>query len=484
MQTPALAKRLWLRAPQREHESSVVISSLEEGIPIVDAGPRRLTVTVAFLEWGDAQALDLDEGSEVMRVAVIGSGIAGLASARGLAQNHAVTLFEADDRLGGHTNTVTVTVDGKAINVDTGFIVHNRRNYPLFCRFIDDLNVASQDADMSFSVSRSHPEFAFSGTSLNGLFAQRQNLFSLSFWKLVRSIMRFGKIGKATLVRAESLTGYEAPPTVAEFVKQHGFSQEFLDTYLVPLGASIWSADPTTFLEFPTIALLSFFDNHGLLTFLKRPQWRTITGGSQRYIDALVASTPLDIRRATPVLSLQRNKDGVTVATHDGIEEFDEVVVATHSDQALSLLTDPSEAETEILGAIRFQANETVLHTDRSMLPANQRAWAAWNYHVPTDPSTHPTLTYWMNRLQRLETNRPLCVTLNRTEEINPNDILGVYNYRHPVYDLSTFDAQARWSEINGVDHTWYVGAWWGYGFHEDAMRSAQRVIDAIEVRP
>jgi predicted NAD/FAD-binding protein len=418
-----------------------------------------------------------------MKVAVIGSGIAGLATARGIAQNHEVTLFEADDRLGGHTNTVTVTIDGKTVNVDTGFIVHNRRNYPLFCRFIDDLNVASQDADMSFSVSKSQPDFAFSGSSLNGLFAQRQNLFSLSFWKLVRSIVRFGKIGKATLVRADSLPDYEPPPTVAEFVKQHGFSQQFLENYLIPLGASIWSADPTTFLQFPTLALLSFFDNHGLLTFLKRPQWRTIVGGSQRYIDALVASTALDIRLGTPVHSVGRTNDGVLVTTSLGSEVFDEIIVATHSDQALSLLSDPSAPEREILGSIRFQHNETVLHTDRSMLPANRRAWAAWNYHVPNDSASHPTLTYWMNQLQGLETDRPLCVTLNRTEEINPADILGIYSYHHPIYDLAAFAAQSRWEEINGVNHTWYVGAWWGYGFHEDAMRSAQRVLDAFDTR-
>ena len=418
-----------------------------------------------------------------MKVAVIGSGIAGLATARGIAQNHEVTLFEADDRLGGHTNTVTVTIDGKTVNVDTGFIVHNRRNYPLFCRFIDDLNVASQDADMSFSVSKSQPDFAFSGSSLNGLFAQRQNLFSLSFWKLVRSIVRFGKIGKATLVRADSLPDYEPPLTVAEFVKQHGFSQQFLENYLIPLGASIWSADPTTFLQFPTLALLSFFDNHGLLTFLKRPQWRTIVGGSQRYIDALVASTALDIRLGTPVHSVGRTNDGVLVTTSLGSEVFDEIIVATHSDQALSLLSDPSAPEREILGSIRFQHNETVLHTDRSMLPANRRAWAAWNYHVPNDSASHPTLTYWMNQLQGLETDRPLCVTLNRTEEINPADILGIYSYHHPIYDLAAFAAQSRWEEINGVNHTWYVGAWWGYGFHEDAMRSAQRVLDAFDTR-
>jgi predicted NAD/FAD-binding protein len=418
-----------------------------------------------------------------MKVAVIGSGIAGLATARGLAQNHEVTLFEADDRLGGHTNTVTVTIDGKTVNVDTGFIVHNRRNYPLFCRFIDDLNVASQDADMSFSVSKSQPDFAFSGSSLNGLFAQRQNFFSLSFWKLVRSIVRFGKIGKATLVRADSLPDYEPPPTVAEFVRQHGFSQPFLENYLIPLGASIWSADPTTFLQFPTLALLSFFDNHGLLTFLKRPQWRTIVGGSQRYIDALVASTALDIRLGTPVHSVVRTNDGVLVTTSLGSEGFDEIIVATHSDQALSLLSDPSAPEREILGSIRFQHNETVLHTDRSMLPANRRAWAAWNYHVPNDSASHPTLTYWMNQLQGLETDRPLCVTLNRTEEINPADILGIYSYHHPIYDLAAFAAQSRWEEINGVNHTWYVGAWWGYGFHEDAMRSAQRVLDVFDTR-
>ena len=412
-----------------------------------------------------------------MRIAIIGSGIAGLSAAYYLANDHQITLFEADDRLGGHTNTVPVIVDGTTYRVDTGFIVHNAKNYPLFCEFLRELGVATQDADMSFSVSHQRPFLEFSGTGLRGLFAQPKNIFSLPFWRLLVSIGRFGRLGVKTL----RLAGDEgSEETVEQFLERHSFSKTFRDQYLIPLGSSIWSADPRTFLDFPVQALLHFFNNHGLLTFMKRPQWRTVVGGSSTYIDALLGALSLDIRLESKVVSVQRSPDRVTLTTASGVEEFDTLICATHSDQVLALLSDPTAEETSVLEAIRFQANQAVLHTDRSMLPALRHAWAAWNYYCPDTTAELPTLTYWMNRLQRLDAPKEICVTLNRSAEIDPSTVLGVYDYSHPIYDHGTFAAQRRWPEINGTNNTWFVGAWWGYGFHEDGMRSARRVADAI----
>ena len=293
---------------------------------------------------------------------------------------------------------------------------------------------------------------------------------------------RNGKFGDYNLRRLTFAleAGSDGELTVESFLVRHHFSPQFIDRYLVPLGASIWSADPTTFLKFPTRALLYFFNNHGLLTFINRPAWRTVTGGSQRYIDALLSSVNIDVQLSAKVSKVRRGDDGVEIMTASGLSRFDTVIMATHSDQALALLSDPTPAERAVLGAIRFQANSAVLHTDVTMMPELRSAWAAWNYYLPAGTIESPTLTYWMNRLQRLESSKEICVTLNRDDEIDPASVLGSYEYHHPVYDVGTFEAQSRWSEINGPHRTWYVGAWWGYGFHEDGVRSARRVADAI----
>ncbi len=414
-----------------------------------------------------------------MKIAIIGSGIAGLSTAFYLASDHEITLFEAEGRLGGHTNTVPVVLSGKTHHVDTGFIVHNEKNYPLFRDFLQQLGVETQDADMSFSVSHQQPFLEFSGTGPRGLFAQPKNLVSPTFWKLLVSIARFGRLGRKML-RQPSDGAEDKEETVAEFLNRHSFSTSFKNQYLIPLGSSIWSADPRTFLEFPVRALLYFFNNHGLLTFMNRPKWQTVVGGSSTYIDALLKAIPLDVRLHSKVNAIQRTSEGVAISTSHGVELFDEVICATHSDQALAMLSDPTPEETSVLGAIRFQANQAVLHTDRLMLPALRTAWAAWNYYCPDHDSKKPTLTYWMNRLQRLDASEEICVTLNRSEEINPDSIVGIYDYAHPMYDGNTFAAQRRWDEINGTNSTWFVGAWWGYGFHEDGVRSARRVADAI----
>jgi predicted NAD/FAD-binding protein len=414
-----------------------------------------------------------------MRIAVIGSGISGIAAAHFLAPQHDVTLFEAASRLGGHTNTVRLDLPDETHHVDTGFIVHNRTNYPVFCSLIDTWGVQTQESEMSFSVSCARTGLEFAGTDLNGLFAQRRNAASPAFWKLLKEVARFGVAGRRFLAAdPDSPDG----PTTGEFLAEHGFSPTFVDSYLVPLGSAIWSADPAGFDRFPARALLRFLDNHGLLTLVKRPSWRTITGGSQRYLDAALGQMRVDVRLASPVHKLRRDDDGVEVLTDRGPERFDAVVSAVHSDQALRMLADPTDAEREVLGSVRYQRNIAVLHTDERLLPSSPRAWAAWNYHRPSVDSGLPTVTYLMNRLQRLDSSRQICVTLNRQDEIRADRVHATIEYHHPVYDHAAFAAQRRWHEVNGARRTWYCGAWWGYGFHEDGAASARRVALALGV--
>jgi predicted NAD/FAD-binding protein len=329
---------------------------------------------------------------------------------------------------------------------------------------------------MSFSVTVDRSGLEYSGAGLSGIFAQRRNALRPGFWGLLREIAHFGRKGRA------ALDAGTLPPelTMEEFLRAEGLSERFRREYLVPLGSAIWSADPQHFERFPAGALLRFLDNHGLLVFRDRPRWQTIQGGSARYLEAFVASTRATIRTSSPVERLRREPDRVLLSTPAGDEAFDQVVVATHSDQALALLVDPSPAEKEVLGSVRYQANEVVLHTDVRLMPSTRRAWASWNYHQAAATSSLPTVTYWMNRLQSLDAAAALLVTLNRTEAIEPSSILGRYEYHHPIYDVGTFAAQARWAEINGVDRTWFCGAWWGFGFHEDGAASGARVAEAI----
>lgn len=415
-----------------------------------------------------------------MRLAVIGSGISGITAATLLSdRGHEVTLFEASNRLGGHTNTVRLDLADETHQVDTGFIVHNRRNYPVFCGLLDRWGVATQESEMSFSVSCERTGLEYAGTGFSGLFAQRRNLVRPGFARLLAEIVRFGRLGRRAL-RAAGSTSADSGPSVAEFLAEHHFAPVFNDRYLLPLGSAIWSSDPEGFGRFPAVGLLRFLDNHGLLTLVGRPQWRTVAGGSQRYLDAAVAQERFTVRAGAPVRSVQRHDHAVTLVLDGHTEEFDGVVSAVHSDQAMQLLADPSPAEISVLGAISYRRNEAVLHTDARMLPRAPRAWAAWNYHRSSTDESVPTVTYLMNRLQRLDSRHEICVTLNRTAEIDPALIHRVIEYHHPVYDHAAFAAQQRWAEVNGVNRTWYCGAWWGYGFHEDGAASAKRVADAI----
>ena len=405
-----------------------------------------------------------------MRIAVAGSGVSGLVSAWLLAAHHEVVLFEADDRPGGHTNTVDVALPSGDYAVDTGFIVCNDRTYPNFLRLLDELDVATQPSDMTFSVSCERTGLEWAGTDLNGVFAQRANAVRPRFLRMLADVARFGRLGQR---RLRSSGEGEDLGTLADFVAEHRFSAAFVDLYLVPLGASIWSAEPATFDQYPLRPLLAFLDHHGLLDLRTRPQWMTVRGGSRTYVRAITAELGDRVRLGCPVERVTRSEDKVEVASRAGAEVFDHVVVAGHSDQALALLGDPTPAEQEVLGAIRYVANEATLHTDRAMLPRSPRAWAAWNYHRLAGDQDQVAVTYDMNRLQRLGAVEPICVTLNRHADIDPATVLARIDYAHPVYDPPSDAARRRRDEISGRNRTSYVGASWHNGFHEDGVRSA-----------
>jgi len=401
-----------------------------------------------------------------MRVAIVGSGISGLMCAHWLHPAHEITVFEADDRIGGHTNTVQVDLDGEHHAVDTGFIVYNETNYPVFSSVLHQLEVATQPSEMSFSVSTEGRDFEYRGNG-TALWAQPSNALDPSFSRLLADILSFNRRARRLL------TAGDDAGTVGELLAHGRYGRRLADHYLVPLGSAIWSADPATFLEMPALTLARFLHNHGMLQLKGRPRWRTVTGGSDRYVQALIRPFAHRIRVSVPVEKLVRNGGSVTVLTGAGPELFDAVVVAVHSDQALGLLGDPTPPEREILGAIRYQPNVATLHTDISMLPRRRRAWASWNAHLPAQPVPRPTVTYWMNMLQGLRARQQLCVTLNRSDEIDPATVLGQWSYSHPVYDTAAVAAQRRRSEIQGRQRTWYCGAYWGYGFHEDGVVSA-----------
>ncbi len=426
-----------------------------------------------------------------MQIAIVGTGVAGLVTAHALHRDHDITLFEADDRLGGHVHTVDVEVDGVVHSVDTGFIVYNERNYPGFVTLLDELGVETQPTEMSCSVSDRARNIEYNGSSINTLFAQRRNVVNPGFIRLLTEIARFNRAAR-TLVpdghaaaAATRLPSADSDPdpdeSLAEFVDRGGYSADFIERFLVPFGASIWSADPETFTRFPAQTYARFMHNHGLLSFTGRPQWRTVTGGARRYVDALVAPFTDRIRLSSPVLQIGTDGRGpkVEIVTRHGIERFDRVVVATHSDQALRMLRDPTPTERSVLGAIGYQPNVATLHTDERMLPATPRARASWNYTL--DPGQRgSTVTYWMNRLQAIESTRPLLVTLNRRDAIADAEVLADLEYDHPVFDLNAIAAQRRREEIQGHRGVYFAGAYWGYGFHEDGVQSGLEVAAAI----
>lgn len=415
-----------------------------------------------------------------LKIAIVGGGVAGLVSAHLLHPRHDITLFEADTRVGGHVNTVEVEVDGAVHAVDTGFIVYNERNYPAFTRLLAELEVETQPSDMSFSVSCRHTGLEYRTSTARALFAQPRNLASPSFMRLLADIPRFNRAARR-LIGSDDLT-----TTLAEFLEAGGYSRSFVEHYLVPLGASIWSADPVGFAGFPAAALARFFDRHGLTDFGDRPQWRTISGGAARYVERIRAPFRDRIRLDSPVRRIERDAAGVTLYTDDnGGERFDRVVLATHSDQSLRMLARPTRLEEEVLAAIPYQRNRATLHTDASALPRARSAWASWNYlHLGdhgAEPQRRAALTYNANRLQSIRSSRPLCTTLNHEEAIDPETIIATFDYEHPVFDSRGMSAQRRHRELNGTLNTYYAGAYWGWGFHEDGVQSALAAVAQME---
>ena len=412
-----------------------------------------------------------------MKVAVIGSGIAGNVAAYKLRKEHDITVFESGSYVGGHTNTMDVYEDDRALAVDTGFIVFNDRTYPNFIRLLEEIGQESQPSEMSFSVQADDGRVEYSGSSLNGLFAQRKNLLRPSFYRMIRDILRFNR---TTLPNVDRLDGTE---TLRNYLLENGYSKEFIDHYLIPMAAAIWSAEPGSVLEMPVKFLVRFFANHGLLQISDRPVWHVIKGGSREYVNKLVAGHQDRIRLNSPVQSIRRTDDYVEVhSATGGSERFDYVFVACHSDQALSLLQDASPMEREVLGAIQYQSNEAILHTDASLMPRKQCAWSAWNYHIPRDSARHVAVTYNMNILQGLKANKQYLVTLNNDRHIDPGKVIRTVQYEHPVYSRESVAAQRRQSEIN-EDRTFFCGAYWRNGFHEDGVVSALSALGHFEER-
>jgi len=422
-----------------------------------------------------------------MRIAVVGTGISGMLAARLLSKNHDVHVFEAGKYVGGHTHTLNVEVGGRHYPVDTGFMVFNRRTYPNFVRMLDALGVESRESDMSFSVRCDRTGLEYQGGTLMGLFAQRRNLFRPSFHRMLRDILRFNREAPALIETGDDSI------TLNDYVRENGYSRQFVEQYLVPLGASIWSTPPGQFGRFPARHTIGFFRNHGLLQLTDRPQWRTIVGGAVRYVDALMGPLRPRVRLNCPIAKVERRFDHVVITPQNGEAEiFDRVVLATHSDQALSLLADPSPQELEILGAIPYEKNDIVIHTDTHLLPRTRRAWASWNYHVSGSEagSDHQTvtLTYNLSQLQGHRSAEPILETLNPSIPIDPDKVLARMTYHHPVYSVEALQAQRRYDEINGQSGTYFCGAYWGYGFHEDGVRSAlavaRRFARSQELRP
>jgi len=413
-----------------------------------------------------------------MRIAVIGAGIAGNVAAYHLAREHEVTVFEAGSHLGGHTHTHEVEQAGRRYSVDTGFIVFNDWTYPNFIRLLDELEVASQPSDMGFSVRDERSGLEYNGSTLNTLFAQRRNLVRPSFWRMLADILRFNREAPVLLAQP----GDDLP--LGDYLARNGYSRGFVEHYIVPMGAAIWSTDPQNMVAFPARYFIRFFHNHGLLSVDDRPQWRVIRGGSARYVEPLTAPFRDRVRLRTPVQSVRRLAGQVYVKArgHD-VERFDAAFLACHSDQALAMLADATPLEREVLGAIRYQENEAVLHTDASLMPRARRAWAAWNYHVLPETCGRVALTYNMNILQSLDAPEPFLVTLNCSDAIDPARIVKRIRYEHPLYTREGVAAQARQQEINGPLNTYFCGAYWRFGFHEDGVVSALAALDHFRQR-
>ncbi|MDB4040814.1 FAD-dependent oxidoreductase [Methylophilaceae bacterium] len=405
-----------------------------------------------------------------MKIAIVGSGISGNSLAYTLSKEHDITLFEKNNRLGGHSHTHEIISQGKKINVDTGFIVFNKKTYPLFTKLLDELNVHYEKSDMSFSVFSKDRNFEYNGTTLNTLFSQRKNIFNYKFIKMIYEIIKFNKVA-LTLLSAKTEISLET------FLRQNNFSDYFCKNYILPMGSAIWSSNINSMLKFPAVFFVKFFNNHGMLNINDRPQWLTVTNGSKEYVEKLTASIKKNIRLSCPVKAVKRNKDSVEIKSSNGTEIFDYIFFACHSDEALKLIIDPSAQEKKVLSSIPYSKNEVTLHTDESIMPNNKLTWAAWNYNIDSTNDMPIALTYNMNILQNLKTQQTILVTLNDNGNINPKKVLKKINYDHPLFSLRSVEAQKSYGIISGVNRTGYAGAYWGNGFHEDGISSAYNAI-------
>lgn len=416
-----------------------------------------------------------------MKVAVVGSGISGLVCAYHLSPNAEIHVFEAGDHIGGHTNTLDVTVPSGAYAVDTGFIVFNDRTYPRFIRLMNNLGVVSQPSSMSFSVKVESNGLEYNGTSLNSLFAQRSNIFRPSFHKMIMDILRFNREAPRVLEESSNDMSLE------NYLRENNYSPAFMDHYIIPMGAAIWSAGVAIMRQFPIKYFVRFFKNHGMLSVNDRPLWRVIKNGSRSYIPALTRPFKDRLHLNAPVRSVTRDAQGVKLAIerHGKYEEsrFDRVILAGHADQMLSLLSDATSSEREVLSAFPYQTNSTVLHTDTRVMPTRRRAWASWNYLVPNRACDRVAVTYNMNILQTINSPETFLVSLNMDERIDSAHVLKKITYHHPIYSADAVAAQQKWEMISGVNNTHYCGAYWGYGFHEDGVASAERVCEQFGMK-
>lgn len=404
-----------------------------------------------------------------MKIAIVGSGITGMSAAWALRDVHDVTLFEKADRLGGHSNTVTIDYGGTKIDVDTGFIVYNALNYPNLIALFEALNVETVQSDMSFSVRDGTPANEWGSDGAPGFFAWKRNILNPAHWALLGDMMKFNKQAQSDVVNPDLLT-----MSLGDYCRKHALSQSFIDRYLVPMGAAIWSTPEIGMMDYPASSFIRFFNNHRLL-HAQRPDWRTVVGGSRRYVAQFALALGDRIKLSTPVTHVTRSAGKVHVGTpNGGPQTFDQIIFACHSDQALSILKDASDDERDLLGAVRYAPNTAVLHRDESAMPQRKGAWASWNVSKG-DPNAPIELTYWMNRLQHIDKAKPVFVTLNPARSIDGAKVFGSFDYEHPIFDAAAAAAQRLFPKIQGVNHAWFAGAWQGYGFHEDGLRAGLR---------
>jgi len=406
-----------------------------------------------------------------MKIAIIGSGISGNTLAYYLNPHHQITLFESNDRVGGHSHTHHIDIFNQKVSVDTGFIVFNKKTYPNFLKLLYELKVPYENSAMSFSVKDSQKDFEYNGTSLNALFAQRKNFMNPRFYKMISEILRFNKSSIILLSSDEEIS-------LGDYLKREGYSDFFKKYYILPMGSAIWSSNIKTMMEFPAKFFIKFFNNHGMLNINDRPQWLTISGGSINYVNKMIEPFRKKIKLNQNIKYVERKKDHIVIHHKDRIEKFDWVFFACHSDEAFKLIKSPGLHEKNILKAIPYTDNEVVLHYDDHFMPKRKLAWAAWNYHIDDNANSPASLTYNMNILQNLKTEAPLLVTLNPMQKINKKKIIKTLSYAHPQYSLRSIEAQSKYHLISGVNRTSFAGAYWGNGFHEDGVKSA---LDAIQ---